>query len=448
MFKRINIYFLVLLITAGFICQVQAQPAHKTNRAMWVWHSLGPQLKEEERKELFSFCEKYGINELFFQLQYVFLEDQPEIKCQIGYENFLRSFLKEAHKRKIKIHALDGYAEFVLRQNHPRVLAQVKAILEFNARGKPDERYDGIHLDNEPYLLFGFDGPLKEEILKQFLELNQKCMNLVRASGQQIVYGVDIPYWFEELDERGEVNCPVTFKGSTKATSYHIIDIVDNVGIMDYRNFAEGPDGIIGHGIDEIKYASKVGKKVYVGVETFSEEPVKLIFVYGYPKYEFNKRLTSIGGQFATRFKYKGLHIAKLSDGENIHAGLAVPSDLSRHPNFKDIFLEVCRVLGKDVYVLDKKAVDEMLFNTEIAVSNNIEYEGFNAKMIPSDRANRAYLTFETYRVTIPKTTFAGMAKSELEKNLAKAEETFKDYPGFYGFAIHYYEPYKAMREE
>ena len=419
------------------------QEARTINRAMWEWNSIEPILKEEKRKELLDFCEKYKINELFMQLHYTFSGGASDVKCDLSYKDQVRSFLREAFKRNIKVHALDGAPTLVLRSNHAKVLAQVQAILDFNAQGKPDERYYGIHLDNEPYLLVGYNGPFKKDILVQYLEENKKCMDLIRASGCNLVFGVDIPFWFLEKDGGEDVE----FGGADKPVGGHIIDITDNVGVMDYRNFAQGDDGIIAHGKDEVEYATKAGKKVYIGVETFKPEPERAIFIYGHPGYEFEKRLGSVGGGFAKEYMHNGFRIRKLDDGKNVHIGILLPPDPARQSKAEDTLLEIGRIFGKDFYVPDKKAIDDALFDAEWAVSKEGAYENFKVRTIPSGRSNRVYVRFEADMITSPKISFAGMTKPALEQELAKTAEAFKDYSGFYGFAIHYYEPYKAMEE-
>ncbi len=421
-----------------------AVPAAKTiNRAMWEWKSIEPILKEDKRKELFDFCEKYKINELFAQMHYSLSGGASDVICELSYKDQLRSFLKDAHSRNIKIHALDGEPTLILRPNHPKLLAQVKAVLEFNAQGKPEERYDGMHLDNEPYLLVGYNGPFRKEILIEFLEANKKCMDLVRASGQNVVFGVDVPFWF--LEKGGDLD--VEFGGADKPVGEHIIDITDNIGVMDYRNIAEGNDGIIAHGMDEVEYATKVGKKVYIGVETFRPEPERTIFIYGHPEFEFDKRLGSVGGQFAKQFMHNGFRVRKLSDGKNVHIGLLVPPDPERQAKAEETLMDIGRIFGKDFYVPDKKAINEAIFDAEWAVSKEGAYENFKIKTIPSGRSNRVYVRFEADLIASPRITFAGMTKTALERELAKTAEAFKGYSGFYGFAIHYYEPYKAMKE-
>jgi hypothetical protein len=68
-----------------------------------------------------------------------------------------------------------------------------------------------------------------------------------------------------------------------------IIDVVDNLGIMDYRTVAYGADGVIEHGINELRYAAKKGKKVFIGLETVSL-PDETIYDFG-PKGEGSRLL-------------------------------------------------------------------------------------------------------------------------------------------------------------
>jgi hypothetical protein len=47
---------------------------------------------------------------------------------------------------------------------------------------------------------------------------------------------------------------------------------------MDYRDRAHGPDGILSHAQDELAYGRKIGKPVWLGVETSDNEILKLTF--------------------------------------------------------------------------------------------------------------------------------------------------------------------------
>jgi hypothetical protein len=419
----------------------------KYNKAMWVWESLEPLLKKEKREELFKFCQEYGINELFFQLQYRFVnEDSPLVSCQLKYPDEQRAFLKEANKRGIKVHALDGYPEFALLPWHPKVLAQVKAIIEFNKKGRPDERYYGIHLDNEPYQLLGFGEPgQKQKILKEFLDLNKKCMELIEKSETNLVFGVDVPFWWDEKDSTGKNPYTIEYNGEVKPVIYHLIDMLDNVGIMDYRDRADGADGIIRHGLGEIEYAAKKGKNIYIGVETFKYKPIKIFFLAGMPRSEFSSKMKKTNLGFKSqigRFK-----IRLLDDGVNLHAGLAFTPDLNGKINseFKTALLELGSSFSQNVWLDRKRELDSILFDAEWKIGQMPEYEGFEIREIKDDKRKILYVGFEVTEVMLEKITFAGYPKSYLDKQLRQAALFFSSYPSFYGFAIHYYKTYKEM---
>ena len=89
------------------------------------------------------------------------------------------------------------------------------------------------------------------------------------------MYGVDIPAWFDERNEFFELVADV----EGRPLSELIIDIVDNVGIMDYRTHAYGTDGTIAHAQSELRYAAGLGKKVFLGLET-SELPDETDFAF------------------------------------------------------------------------------------------------------------------------------------------------------------------------
>ena len=88
-----------------------------------------------------------------------------------------RRFLAEDHQARIQVHTLDGYPEFALKPQHGvPLLAVVDAVIVFNRESPAEQRFDGIHFDNEPYLLLGWKDRLRrEQILREFLELNVEC---------------------------------------------------------------------------------------------------------------------------------------------------------------------------------------------------------------------------------------------------------------------------------
>lgn len=421
-----------------------AHPRKQLVRAMWVWNIKALLMDVGYRAEFFSFCRRRKINELFVQIPYRFVNDfTDDVECVLQYEDKLRVFLAEARGKGILCHALDGYPEFALRSHHRRVFAQVRAILAFNDSSNPEERFYGIHLDNEPYQLLGFEGSQRESILDQYLELNSKAVQLIREHGRDVVYGVDIPFWFDEDESGDELKSMATFAGARKNAAEHIIDICDNVGIMDYRNFAGGADGMIRHGQGEIAYAEKAGKKVYLGIETFKYKPTTVYYLYGVDEGRWQS-LQDDGEGFLLSSTVGDYHVRTMKAGNIRLVGLAQNSNHEDDPAFRAALEKLYALYGATA--LDEQVdISSLSFEAEFAISKDGCYEGFEP-FEWKDKDNKIVACgFRTTGLMLEKITFAGLKKSDMEAVMKETAEAFEDKAAFIGFAIHYYDTYHQM---
>jgi hypothetical protein len=242
-------------------------------RAMWLWETEELLGDDQSQDQLLDFCQKRGITEIFLQLPYE--KQEKEGMGEIIWDKSkMKSLLYRLHSADIRIHALDGDPRFALREWHDHVIATIQSIVEFNKSAAPDERFDGIRYDNEPYLLPNFAGIQKESILEQYLDLLRISKKVTESVGLE--FGVDIPFWFDQKNEFFE---PIT-ELERRPLTEHILDIVDNIGIMDYRTEAYGADGVIVHALGELGYASRKDKKVFVGLET-ADVPDETILEFG-----------------------------------------------------------------------------------------------------------------------------------------------------------------------
>lgn len=377
----------------------------KYYKAIWLWHTIRQLKNRPVRKELYQFCKKEGVNLIFFQIQQT-LKKLPsgEFQAILQHEDQLRDFISEARKYGIEVHALDGFSRFALEPWHEKVLAGIRAIIDYNKRVRPQERFTGIHHDNEPYLIPGYWGHIREGVMREYLKLCEVSQKMVRDSGlPDFVFGVDIPFWYEEANFDYDVPVEVTWKGVQKPASFHIIDIVDNVGIMDYRTKAYGADGTLIHGRDEVLYANKVGKKILIGLETYPL-PHEIFAVFRYNRLaELSDLTTKIRNDSRQLFmfldQYRGLGILYLR-------------------RFRDDLKDTPEKMAKDIIRLrlDGK---QTIYKTEIGVD------------VPSS-----------------KLSFAGMERDYFLEIYEDTFNFFSEEPSFYGMAIHYYETYREMMEK
>ena len=248
------------------------EPGRSLRRALWLWETPAVTSGPDARRRLVQFCRTEGITDLFLQLPYE--AERVAEGWTISWDRErLRPLIADLHAAGVTVHALDGDPRFSLPEWHGRVIATIQSITEYNRESPPTERFDGIRYDIEPYLLPGFGGVRQTQILRQYLSIVAASQALAAQAG--LVYGVDIPAWFDERNEFFELVANV----EGRPLSELIIDIVDNVGIMDYRTQAYGADGTIAHAQSELRYAEGLGKKVFLGLET-SELPDETDFAF------------------------------------------------------------------------------------------------------------------------------------------------------------------------
>ena len=219
---------------------------------MWVWDAQTA-LQNGSRVKLLGFCQRHNIGTLYLSAYNL------QSPLDAGY----RDFNREAHQAKIQVHALAGDPRWGLTRYHHVSLEWVEAVRAFNAHSSSEERFDGIHTDVEVYLLAKSWNERPGELLGGYLDLNDEIAQLLRKDSERPVFGADIPFWFDD-----DPSYRILWHGNIKMPTQHILDTVDFVTVMAYRNFSEGTDGTIQLVSLELDYADQIGKKVFIGQET------------------------------------------------------------------------------------------------------------------------------------------------------------------------------------
>ena len=170
----------------------------------------------------------------------------------------------------------------------------------------------------------------------------------------------------------------------------HVIDLVDNVGIMDYRTVAYGADGIIAQCAGEMDYASKTKKPIFVGLETFAL-PDETLWMFRAPPQQGRPLLAAGTFLFAAQRSDTAIVFYYVPDGR----------------------------LGEFENLIKKK---------------NIRMEDLNYWRLK-----------ENIFVPGSKITFAGMGSKSFKEACDQTIFELNRNPSFYGMAIHYYETYREI---
>lgn len=288
--KTMNAFGLAIVLFLLILSPLRAkdEPA----KAMWVWKPSHV-LMEEQREELIDFSIQNGINLLFVGADRT-LPDHGDAYAD---------FIEQAHAEGIRVFALSGEAAWALETHHSIVLEHVEAVLDFNA-SHPSAAFDGIQLDIEPYLLPDF-AEQTQLIGSQFLTVLERVTSLIAERGGRLEFNAAIPFWYAT----GDPPRIVEYQNISKPLSHHILDLVDSVSIMAYRDQAAAQ---IKLSEADLQYAANVHKKVYIGFETMppSGEEIPVWITYHAKSTSYmNDQMEAVMQHFATHPSFRGIAI-------------------------------------------------------------------------------------------------------------------------------------------
>lgn len=237
-------------------------------RSLWVWssedivYSVGT-----AKQEFFNFCENpKGIDDpaapafAHRQINHVFLASRGFITSGPEEMDSLRAFLREAHTRGIRVDYLDGEATWV-NKTAGEANQAMNSMLSFNKQGLPEERFDGVLLDVQPYTLRGWYTPT---LWNQYTAFLRSMKAKVHMADKNLPFGVSIPRWYD-----------VTLGSAALAEVYANVNYV---AVLDY---VDQEKTLIESIAGEIELADSMNVKVYAGVETASNVIPSVTFQSG-----------------------------------------------------------------------------------------------------------------------------------------------------------------------
>ena len=259
------------LAAALLLAVLAAAPAAATERAIWTWEQASYDMVQDPvaGSAAIAFLQSKRIRTV-----YLYADAFNGQNLLLSQPTRYRSFIARLHRRGLRAYALLGSAylhteEYVLPERRAVALAMFRRVLDYNAAVARDERFDGVNLDIEPHILD--EWPEKKlRLLQQSLDLGQALMDLKRASGQSLAVGPAMPFWLDGIQ--------LEWHGVTKPASEHLLDVYDYAALMDYRDHAQGRDGIISNAVDEMAYADRHNKRLVIGIDVTPDEIQKVSF--------------------------------------------------------------------------------------------------------------------------------------------------------------------------
>lgn len=294
--KLASCLVLAAACAASFACA-----AATPGKAVWIWESDSYGMLDDEAtaSDAIGFLQREG-----FDTAYLYADAWQGRNLIATNPAAYRALIAAMHRRGVKAHALLGSWHlgthaYVLPSGRADALAMIDRVLAYNAAAAPGERFDGISLDIEPHVLDAWD-ERRDELLVDFLELSAALQARVRAAPQPVPLGAAIPFWLDGI--------VLEWRGRREAASAHAMALYDYVALMDYRNRADGGDGIVAHARDEMAQARAAGRTVVIGLEVAPNELAKVTFD-GLRRDDLDREMAATARSFAAEPAFGGFAI-------------------------------------------------------------------------------------------------------------------------------------------
>ena len=216
-------------------------PADADGRGLWVWS-----YDQATKPGLLAFAAGRSVSAIY-------VESEALVAAQPAT---LTDLVQSAAAQNLKVELLFGAPSWARAASHEQALALARASVSY-VQSLSGAKPTAVHFDVEPYLLPEWNTD-RNGIANQYLDLLEGLAQAVAGSG--LALAVDVPFWYDTVQ--------VTRAGATRPLHKWVLDLVDRVVIMDYRDFATGGGGLIDLAASELGYAEAVCKQAVVGVET------------------------------------------------------------------------------------------------------------------------------------------------------------------------------------
>lgn len=211
---------LLPMICLSIVILVMLNSKASLTAATWIWNA---KLIASQSEEILTFAKKNEINLLYLHIEPVAVSPQ-------AYKNFI----KKATDQGIKVEALGGDPNWALSEKRESIGDLIAWVKAYNNTAKKEERFSGIHVDIEPYLLPEWKTD-QASIVEQWLS-NVEYLVAETKKDTQLTVSADLPFWINTV--------PVP-EDDEKKVSEWMLERLDSITLMAYRNHAKGANGII-----------------------------------------------------------------------------------------------------------------------------------------------------------------------------------------------------------
>jgi hypothetical protein len=413
-------------------------------RPLWLWDSPKVLLDAEARRELFAFCACQGIDGLWMQVA-LERERAADGTPVLQHAAAWRTLLREAHAAGLTVEALEGAPIYALKPHHGEALAVVDAVIAFSKAAADRDGFDGLHFDIEPHGLYRWRFPeSRERMAAGLVEVSLESAKRLRAAGLR--FGVALPFWLQVKDEQtGEPLGAITYEKQRQSAAHHLIDRLDYVAIMSYRDRTTGPNGVVAIAGDLLAHAAAAGKaRVYLGLETAADSE-RVWFVTGELRERTLAKMRARGEDPDQLDPIEGFRRSIVDDGTRVHLGLRIPAGTALDaPALLAAMRELAAAYGSPLADPPARETAAALSLALGTLDTSGDWRGLVARPVAGEDGRR-WSGFLGVGITPPTITFGGQPPGDLRREIAAAAPLVAGQPAFAGFALHDYEHLRPL---
>ena len=142
------------------------------------------------------------------------------------------------------------------------------------------------------------------EISVELLNLLSKLRKVVKETDPSLTFVNDIPFWYDS-DEKFIIE----FNEVKKYLNEHIQDLSDFIGIMSYRTKMTGENSTAEITEGELQYGAKIGRKVYLSIETVELPDTPQITFYGKSAVDVASAVRELSGALKYESSFGGVFL-------------------------------------------------------------------------------------------------------------------------------------------
>ena len=263
-------------------------------QATWVWDATRI---ETETEEMIAFAKQNEINLIYLHIEPV----------DVSFRAY-RTFIRQANAAGIRVEALGGDPYWSYTKNREKIGYLIDWVKAFNNQAAESERFRGIHVDIEPYVLPDWQTD-QESIVRQWLE-NLEYLVVETKKDTNLSVSADLPFWIDEL------NVP----GKAQTVSSWMLERLDSITLMAYRNQTQGINGImdiVQNIVDEAE-ALQAGS-VIVGVNIRDSQEGMHVSFHAHGTAEMKNQLAILRKEMANKRSFAGTAVHDFESWAQIH---------------------------------------------------------------------------------------------------------------------------------